>query len=116
MKNIKIAFILFTLCFVAPVVVLAGAGHDHGHSHAAISATEAQIKASEKMRKMAKAGKIDGTWSAIKTGTVSQKDFGHGPEWVITFKNSKVKDASKQTLYMFYSQDGHYIAANYDGS
>jgi len=116
MNKITSTLLVFTLFLTAPMIAVAGTGHDHGHSHEAISGTEAQIKASEKMQKMAKAGKIDATWLDVKTGSISQKDYGHGPEWVITFRNNKEKDTSKQTLYMFYSEDGHYIAANYDGS
>jgi len=116
MKNITKTLLLFSLFLITPVIAIAGTGHDHGHSHKAISGTEAQIKASQKMHQLAKAGKIDASWSEIKTGNITQKDYGHGPEWVITFKNNKIKDTSKQILYMFYSQDGHYIAANYDGS
>lgn len=116
MKSITATLLISSLLFIAPVISIAGAGHDHGHSHEAISGTEAQIKASQKMHQLVKSGKIDATWSEVKTGSIAQKDFGHGPEWVITFKNDKVKDVSKQILYLFYSQDGHYIAANFDGS
>ena len=33
----------------------------------------------------------------------------------LTFKNPAVTDASKQTLYMFYSPSGNFIAANFTG-
>lgn len=116
MKNITPILLVSSLLFIVPVSASAGTGHDHGHSHEAISGTEAQNKASQKVHQLVKAGKIDATWSELKTGSITQKDFGHGPEWVITFTNDKVKDTTKQTLYLFYSQDGHYIAANFDGS
>ena len=116
MKNITATLLIASLISIAPVITMAGTGHDHGHSHEAISETEVQIKASQKVHQLVKTGKIDETWSEIKTGIITQKDFGHGPEWVITFKNDKEKDVSKQTLYIFFSQDGHYIAANFDGS
>jgi len=116
MKNIIATLLITSLLSFVPVIAVAGTGHDHGHSHEVISGAEAQIKASQKMHQLAKAGKIDASWSEIKTSVITQKDYGHGPEWVITFKNNKIKDPTKQTLYMFYSQDGHYIAANYDGS
>ncbi|MDH5377166.1 MAG: DUF6488 family protein, partial [Gammaproteobacteria bacterium] len=63
-----------------------------------------------------KAGKIEESWAGTKPATVEKKTFSQGPEWVVSFSNKKVADASKQTLYMFYSLDGHYIAANYTGN
>lgn len=116
MHNV-VSFVLITfLVTMMPVIAVAGAGHEHGHSHEAITGKEAHNKAVQKMQELATAGKIDASWSEVKMGSISQKDYGHGPEWVVLFKNDKVKDASKQTLYLFFSQDGHYIAANYDGS
>lgn len=111
MKNITTAFLLSLLFFV-PAIALAGAGH----SHATISGTEAQIKAIQKVKQLIDSGKIDKTWATIKSSSITRKDYGHGLEWVITFKNDKVSDTLKQTLYLFYSQDGHYLAANFDGS
>lgn len=116
MNNFTTSLFLLSLFIAVPTVSMAGTGHDHGHSHAAISGTEAQIKAKQQVKQLVDAKKIDASWSDVKASKVKQKDYGHGPEWVIIFKNDKVKDASKQTLYLFYSQDGHYLAANYDGS
>ena len=36
-------------------------------------------------------------------------------ELKLSFKNPAEKDASKQTLYMFYSLTGNFIAANFTG-
>lgn len=38
-------------------------------------------------------------------------------EWKFTFKNPAEKDASKQTLYMFYiyTATGNFIGANFTG-
>jgi len=116
MKHFTSGLILLSLLLITPMITLAGAGHDHGHSHEPISGTEAQMKAKQKVQQLVKTGKIDATWGNIKSSSISQKDYGHGPEWVVVFKNNKVSDTSKQTLYLFYSQDGHYLAANYDGS
>ena len=60
-------------------------------------------------------GVIDKSWKGTKPVKAEKKAFAKGPEWVVSFKNDKVKDKTKQTLYIFYSLDGHYIAANYSG-
>jgi hypothetical protein len=99
---------------------MAGGGHEHdsdgGHSHGPISNDNVINRALKKVKQMAHAGKIDATWSAVKTARAEQKTFSKGPEWVVTFKNDKVSDTAKQTLYLFFSLDGHYIAANYTGN
>ena len=102
----------------------AGSGHTHdkdgghsnqGHDHGPISATKAKDKATRTMQSLAKRGVINKSWASIKPTKAEKKTFSKGEEWVVSFKNDKVKDKSKQTLYIFYSLDGHYIAANYSG-
>ena len=110
--------IILAFCFgflSTPTVAGPGHDHEHGHSHGPVSADAASNKAMKKVDQLAKAGKINGSWSGIQPTAVEQKTYANGPEWVVTFKNDKVSDVSKQTLYLFYSLDGHYIAANYTG-
>ncbi|MFC1750786.1 DUF6488 family protein [Pseudomonadota bacterium] len=118
MHKFKMVLFLCAVFFGAPV--LAGSGHDHddghGHSHGPVSSDVASEKAIKKVGKLAQAGKIDGSWAALKPVSVEQKTYSQGPEWVITFKNEKISDTSKQTMYLFFSLDGHYIAANYTGN
>ena len=118
MKNLITTLFLTSLLFAVPV--MAGSGHSHdadgGHAHGPISSDTAVNKASKKLSQLAEAGKIDASRSGIKSASVEQKTYSKGPEWVITYKNDKVSDAAKQTLYLFFSLDGHYIAANYSGN
>ena len=53
--------------------------------------------------------------SGAKPAKAEKKTFAKGPEWVVSFNNDKIKNKTKQTLYIFYSLNGHYIAANYTG-
>ena len=113
MKHLATTLLLPFLFFATPV--MAGSGHDHGHSHGPISSKEVISKATKKVQELAKAEKIDSSWSKTIAASAEQKEYSKGPEWVVTFKNDKVSDTSKQTLYLFFSLDGHYIAANYTG-
>lgn len=115
MKNVSVVILLSSLFFVVPA--MAGSGHSHGHSHAQekITDKEAIGLATKKVRQLAAIGKIDKTWAGIDAISVEKKKFSHDHEWVITFKNKKVSDQSKQTLYLFYSLGGRYIATNYTG-
>ena len=121
MKNVSIVSILFT-AFVLCTPVYAGSGHAHdkdgghsNHAHGPISEAKARAKATKTMQSLAKRGVIDKSWSSVKPVKAEKKTFAKGEEWVVSFKNNKVKDKAKQTLYIFYSLDGHYIAANYSG-
>jgi hypothetical protein len=117
MKNLATALLFSSFLITTPVLASGGNnhGHDHGHAHTAISAQDAISKATAKIKQLAAAGKIDKSWAKISASSSEKKVFSHDPEWVITFKNDKVSDAKKQSLYLFYSTDGHYIAANYTG-
>ena len=121
MRNLTTTVFLSSLLFTVPA--FAGPGHDHshgpGHSHAhsqaPISGKVAANKARQKLNQLIDKKRIHPSWSAAKVMSVEQKTYGHGPEWVVTFKNRRLGDASKQTLYIFFSLNGHYIAANYTG-
>ena len=115
MKHLIIVALISTL-FIS-TQVLAGAGHDHGHghSHGPVSVDVVVAKAVKKVKQLANTKKIDASWTSAKSTGVEKKTFGKGLEWVVSFKNVKVKDATKQSLYVFFTLDGHYIAANYTG-
>ena len=118
MKTFTTPLLLSSLLFGTPV--MAGPGHEHGHgqghAHGPVSSDEAINRASKKVEQLVSRGKIDTSWSGLEAASIEQKTYAKGPEWVITFKNDKISDVSKQTLYLFFSLDGHYIAANYTGN
>lgn len=123
MKNLKIiSLLLVSFVFSAPIHAGSGHAHDkdgghnnHGHIHGALTADKAKIKAIRTMQGLAKRGVIDKSWTSTTPDRAEKKIFSKGEEWVVSFKNETIKDKSKQTLYIFYSLDGHYIAANYTG-
>ncbi|MEH6542909.1 MAG: DUF6488 family protein [Porticoccaceae bacterium] len=118
MKRLIYVLLVSSFFFGAPVI--AGSGHSHdmdgGHNLAPITRQEAIDRATQTMNNLANAGTIDATWSGLKAVSADQKIYATEPEWVIIFKNDKVDDASRKTLYLFYTPDGHYIAANYTGN
>ncbi len=71
--------------------------------------------AEQRKQTLVKGGKLDASWSAIQPEKAETIDGKKGKEWKLTFKNPAVTDASKQTLYMFYSLPGNFIAANFTG-
>lgn len=117
MRNISIVLLASTLFCAAPAI--AGTGHEHGpggsHSHGPISGDAAIAKAQKHVKTLVARNKLDKSWADAKATGATQKDFGKGAEWVVTVKNEKAGDAAKQTLYVFYTVDGTYIASNFDG-
>ena len=116
MKKISIALLLSLLFFVPPV--LAGSGHSHGPTKAQvkISSEEVSKRASTMVELLAGEGRIDKTWAGVKKSKVEQKIFNQRPEWVVSYRNTDLDDASKQTLYLFFTLYGEYLAANYSGT
>lgn len=113
---------LLLAAFAFSISAHAGSGHAHdedgGHSiheHAPVSAEKVKVKATQTMQNLAKRGVIDKSWTSITPSKAEKKIFTKGEEWVVSFKNDQIKDKSKQTLYIFYSLNGRYIAANYSG-
>jgi len=87
--------------------------HGHGHDHE-MMLDKAQIteKASGYVAKLVEKGKLDSSWQGIPPAEIKEND---AHEWVVTFSNPRIEDPEKQTLYMFLSLSGKYIAANFTG-
>jgi len=105
-----------TFAFVYPASALASAGgscHFHGNK----PAVEATVLACAVQRKdtLASSGKIDATWKNVKQDKVEQVDGKKGKEWKVTFANPAAKDKGKETLYLFFTVPGNFIAANFTG-
>lgn len=114
MRKTIIAVTFSTLSLLT-MPAFSGPGHDHSHSHAAITAQGVEQKAAKQVAALIAKGKVDKGWSAIKPTKSYQKTFEKGQEWVVEFTNSAAPDKTKQTLYLFYTLDGHYVAANFTG-
>ena len=117
MKSITIAAlglsIMSTLWTPLAVADPGNSCHFHGKKPAA----EATVSACAMQRKdaLVKSKKLDAAWSAIKPASIEAVDGKKGKEWKVTFKDTAAKDKSKETRYMFYTQPGNFIAANFTG-
>lgn len=87
------------------------------HFHGSKSATEATVAgcASQRKASLIKTGKLDASWQAVQQDKIETIDGKKGKEWKVTFKNPAVTDRSKETLYMFFTSPGNFIAANFTG-
>ena len=117
MKYFTLILVLFTGFSTA---AMAGGDHEHNPdgSHK-ISSKINKDTALDYSRKviadLIKRGKLDQSWKNASLKTVSTKVYKKKPEWVVTYANIAEKDASKSTLYVFLSQYGDYLGANFTG-
>ena len=87
------------------------------HFHVSKPAAEATVLGCAQQRKEAlvKAGKIEASWQNVKHDKVEAVDGKKGKEWKVTFKDPAAKDKSKETLFIFFTAPGNFIAANFTG-
>ena len=114
---IQIILIALTLCTAlwAPIA-LADPGNSC-HFHGKKPAPEATVSGCALQRKdtLVKTGKLDAAWTAIKPTNIETIEGKKGKEWKVTFKDAAANDKTKETLYMFFTLPGNFIAANFTG-
>ena len=115
MKNLIATASLIALFGAAPPALAneGGSCHFHGSKPAA----ESVVLGCAKQRKEAlvRSGKLESSWQALQHNTIEQVDGKKGKEWKVAFKDPGAKDKSKETLYMFFTMTGNFIAANFTG-
>lgn len=115
MKSSLIASAIFVAsqCAVTAQADTGGSCHFHGSK----PATEAVVTdcANKRRDALVKAGKLEASWQSAKPDAVALVDGKKGKEWKVSFKNPAVADKNKQTLFVFFSQPGNFIAANFTG-
>ena len=50
-----------------------------------------------------------------ETFKIEAVDSKKGKEWKVSFRDPAAKDKSKETLYVFFTLNGNFIASNYTG-
>lgn len=116
MKSIFAASALAASLF-ASTTAYAGADascHFHGSKPAAQAAV---IQCATQYKdKLVAGGKLEKSWQAVaKVDKLEQVDGKRSKEWKLSFKNPDAPDKAKDTLYLFYSLPGNFIAANHTG-
>lgn len=115
MKNFASIATLVTTLALAPSAFAGGGGGCHFHGNAPVKESILTGCAAAQKDVLASNGKIDAGWKGIKLDKAETIDGKNSKEWKFTFKNPGEKDTAKQTLYMFYTLSGNFIAANFTG-
>ena len=115
MKNL---FTFATLVATLNFAPAAFAGEDSScHFHGSKPAAESSVVGCANQRRdaLVKSGKLSPAWTTIKHDQLALVDGQKGKEWKISFKDVAAQDKTKETLYMFFTQAGNFIAANHSG-
>ena len=87
--------------------------HFHGNTPAA-SETVASC-ALQRKGILIKNGKINKSWQSVTQDKIEQVEGKKGKEWRVTFRDPNAKDKTKETLYIYFTVTGNFIAANFTG-
>ncbi len=114
-----------TFVYASTVVALAfglggparadGAGSCHFHGNKPAAQETVVGCAQQRKAALVKSGKLEAAWLNVKQDAVDSVDGKKGTEWKVTFKDPAAKDKTKETLYMFFTPAGNFIAANFTG-
>lgn len=115
MKNLVIASALVSSLFATSAALAAEGSSCHFHGNKPASADVVGNCANQYKSTLIKGGKLDASWQSVQIDKAELVDGKKAKEWKVTFRNPAVTDASKQTLYIFFSQPGNFIAANFTG-
>ena len=108
--------LLTTSALAVPLPAFASDAEDcHFHGSKAASQETVSGCAIERQQALITGGKLDKSWQAIKPAAFEQVDGQRGKEWKVTFKDPAAADKAKETLYMFFTAQGNFIAANFTG-
>lgn len=92
--------------------------HSSGHSQSydPITSETAEKKAREFVAFSILEKRLDTSWSKVSDVRTEKKTINENPEWIVIFKNDKVNDKKKQTLYIFFDLYGNFLGANFTGT
>tara|TARA_B110000503_G_C6887417_1_gene305295 strand:+ start:145 stop:495 length:351 start_codon:yes stop_codon:yes gene_type:complete len=115
MNKIFFAAMTLTTALWTPAAFSSEGGSCHFHGHK--TAAEATVSGCAAQRKAAlvKNGKLEVSWTAVKQEKIEVIEGKKAKEWKVTFKDAAAKEKSKETLYMFFSMPGNFIASNFTG-
>ncbi len=113
--GLGISIVLLSGTWTGTPAFASGSGVGHSHSKSPATKDEVTETAKKVRDKLISDGKIDASWKDIAPESTEPKDFGKKKEWVVSFKDAKATDKAKETLYLFFSETGNYLAVNFTG-
>jgi len=114
-KSIKASLIILTLTFTT---LYAKNGYDYyyygngGTSYNKLNKTAITKIAKAEVKRLTLKKNIPKSWKYIPISKIKKSNSN---DWVVTFNNLKIRNKSKQNLYIFVDLYGHIEGTNYTG-
>ncbi|EDZ62916.1 hypothetical protein SMGD1_1172 [Sulfurimonas gotlandica GD1] len=114
-KSIKTSLILLALTFTT---LYAKNGYDYyyygnnGTTYNKLNKSSISKIAKEEIKRLILENKISKNWRSIPISEIKKSNSN---DWVVTFNNLKIRNKSKQNLYVFVNLYGHIQGVNYTG-
>ena len=115
MKKIIFAFLTLSTALWTPAALASEGGSCHFHGSKPAAEATVSSCASQRKDALVKSGKLDVAWSAVKPEKIEMVEGKKSKEWKVTFKDTAAKDKTNETLYMFFTPPGNFIASNFTG-
>ncbi len=81
-----------------------------------ISEDKIKEKAKIYLTQMVEDKDVEKTWLKSSIIASEKKIFFVDEEWLISFRNSEIKDENKKIIYIYLTQEGKITGANYTGN
>ncbi|MFN3737530.1 DUF6488 family protein [Hydrogenophaga sp.] len=94
---------------------LAHTGNCHFHGKTVASATTVTACADERKASLLQAGKLEASWEAVAAPSVTLGAGPKGEEWRVVYDNPRASDPTKRRLFLFFTPQGNFVAANHSG-
>ncbi len=115
MKKLLVPLFACAALSVASSAFAGGSADCHFHGSAPAKQETVAGCAVKQQQSLITSGKLDKSWQDVKPGTPEEITSQKGKEWKVTFKHPAAADKSKETLFMFFTHQGNFIAANFSG-
>jgi Family of unknown function (DUF6488) len=106
---------MLVLLAATPAVFADEGGKCHFHGNRAANEETVVKCAMQRKDTLVSSGKLDKAWQPVKHERIELVDGKKGKEWKVSFKDPAAKDRGKETLFMFFTPPGNFIAANFTG-
>jgi len=107
---------LFTLLAIMALTFSSLNAHGHHNHKHEVSKSAIQQQAKKQLSLLVENGKVDKTFADAFLADTKEKQFGKFTEWVVRFENKKMKDVTKENLFIFLNLKGKVLGANYTGN
>jgi hypothetical protein len=112
--NIRNTFRITALGLLLGTATVTLAHPDHGPQ--LTGEDRAVDRAIHQVERLATEGKIEASWKESRTlVSADLKAAGDKKEWVVIFTNEQATDPAKRKLFVYLSEHGSYVAANFTG-